>query len=157
MRSQSARVLPIGPLETSFAVKDSERNEHNPLGTVALEKEQKLSGEVEQWLDNQPSGSVLYIAFGSIFSLPAEQIREVAHALEASGQRFLWILRPPETPQVMVSKQNFKDELKDLLPSGYPPNLREIFYTTSHSFISHFQLQQLHFSLHNSNKYMDRI
>jgi hypothetical protein len=122
---ECARVLPIGPLETSFAVKDSERNEHNPLGTVALEKEQKLSSEVEQWLDNQPSGSVLYIAFGSIFSLPAEQIREFAYALEASGQRFLWILRPPETPQVMVSKQDFKDELKDLLPSGFEERTRD--------------------------------
>ncbi|XP_027333151.1 UDP-glycosyltransferase 87A1-like isoform X2 [Abrus precatorius] len=46
-----------------------------------------------QWLDNQPSGSVLYISQGSFLSVSSEQIDEIAAGLRDSGVRFLWIAR----------------------------------------------------------------
>ncbi|KAK7300881.1 hypothetical protein RJT34_11732 [Clitoria ternatea] len=46
-----------------------------------------------QWLDNQPSGSVLYISQGSFLSISSEQIDEIAAGLCDSGVRFLWIYR----------------------------------------------------------------
>ncbi|XP_074315875.1 UDP-glycosyltransferase 83A1-like [Silene latifolia] len=45
------------------------------------------------WLDQQPSKSVIYVAFGSFLSLTQAQINELAHGLELSGRRFLWALR----------------------------------------------------------------
>ncbi|KAL8118957.1 hypothetical protein AgCh_016447 [Apium graveolens] len=46
-----------------------------------------------RWLDNQPSGSVLFISFGSGGTLTSNQITELALGLEMSEQRFLWVIR----------------------------------------------------------------
>uniref|UniRef100_A0A453AW49 Glycosyltransferase n=1 Tax=Aegilops tauschii subsp. strangulata TaxID=200361 RepID=A0A453AW49_AEGTS len=50
-----------------------------------------------EWLDRQPVGSVVYVAFGSGGALSVEQTAELAAGLEASGQRFLWVVRMPRT------------------------------------------------------------
>ncbi|PIN04620.1 UDP-glucuronosyl and UDP-glucosyl transferase [Handroanthus impetiginosus] len=49
--------------------------------------------EILQWLDNQPSKSVVFVCFGSQGSLNEEQVKELATALERSQIRFLWSLR----------------------------------------------------------------
>ncbi|XP_065003118.1 hydroquinone glucosyltransferase-like [Musa acuminata AAA Group] len=51
--------------------------------------------ECLRWLDEQPPGSVLFVSFGSGGTLSTEQIQELAWGLEASGRRFLWVVRCP--------------------------------------------------------------
>ncbi|XP_028804904.1 UDP-glycosyltransferase 87A1-like [Neltuma alba] len=46
-----------------------------------------------QWLDKQPSCSVLYISQGSFLSVSQAQIDEIAAGLRLSGVRFLWVAR----------------------------------------------------------------
>ncbi|GLJ32478.1 hypothetical protein SUGI_0653390 [Cryptomeria japonica] len=46
-----------------------------------------------QWLDKQRPSSVVFVAFGSESFLSAEQIRELALAVEDIGLPFLWSLR----------------------------------------------------------------
>lgn len=46
-----------------------------------------------KWLDHQPDCSVVYAAFGSLSSLSPKEIQELALGLEASHQRFLWVIR----------------------------------------------------------------
>ncbi|PUZ55763.1 hypothetical protein GQ55_5G238500 [Panicum hallii var. hallii] len=48
-----------------------------------------------RWLDEQPDRSVLYVCFGSGGTLSTEQMAELAAGLEASRQRFLWMVRFP--------------------------------------------------------------
>uniref|UniRef100_A0ACD5Z0D4 Uncharacterized protein n=1 Tax=Avena sativa TaxID=4498 RepID=A0ACD5Z0D4_AVESA len=48
-----------------------------------------------RWLDEQPACSVLYVCFGSGGTLSREQTDELAAGLEASGQRFLWVVQFP--------------------------------------------------------------
>ena len=108
-------MVSIGPLEQSFAFKDGTADSFEPSESA---KSKKRLSEVEEWLDAQPDGSVLYISLGSIFFLNAEEVLELAHGLEASGQRFLWIIRLPDAGHVMVSKQPSKEEISAILPPG---------------------------------------
>ncbi|KAJ6288501.1 hypothetical protein OIU76_024478 [Salix suchowensis] len=43
----------------------------------------------------QPIESVIYVSFGSGGTLSAKQTTELACGLESSGQRFIWVVRPP--------------------------------------------------------------
>ncbi|KAL6569602.1 hypothetical protein OROMI_014116 [Orobanche minor] len=71
-------VYPVGPLVQMGSNSDTEEP------CVCL-----------KWLDEQPSGSVLFISFGSGGTLSHDQITELALGLEMSEQRFLWVLRCP--------------------------------------------------------------
>jgi hydroquinone glucosyltransferase len=67
------------------------------------------------WLDNQPPSSVLFVSFGSGTALPKEQVTELAVGLEASGHRFLWVLRSPSSGFLSVEET----EISELLPEGF--------------------------------------
>ncbi|KAK6237514.1 hypothetical protein QUC31_002983, partial [Theobroma cacao] len=54
-----------------------------------------LADPVLDWLDKQPSQSVIYVSFGSGGTLSAKQMTEIAWGLEQSQQRFIWVVRPP--------------------------------------------------------------
>ncbi|KAF8398341.1 hypothetical protein HHK36_017268 [Tetracentron sinense] len=69
-----------------------------------------------EWLDKQPSGSVLYVAFGTTVSIPDEQIMEIAIGLENSNQRFIWVLREAEKGDIYAGEQEGR---KAKLPDGY--------------------------------------
>ncbi|CAD6237250.1 unnamed protein product [Miscanthus lutarioriparius] len=72
------------------------------------------------WLDAQPRASVVFLCFGSIGRFSAEQIREVAAGLEASGQRFLWVVRaPPSDDSAKKFEKPPEPDLDALLPEGF--------------------------------------
>ncbi|KAL9243293.1 hypothetical protein vseg_017198 [Gypsophila vaccaria] len=80
-------ILPIGPLLAHT----------QPSETLYPEDSTCLL-----WLDQQPSKSVIYVAFGSILSLTKAQLTELAHGLELSGRRFLWAVRADMSNQTAV-------------------------------------------------------
>ncbi|RVW85636.1 UDP-glycosyltransferase 85A8 [Vitis vinifera] len=45
------------------------------------------------WLDKQPAGSVIYVAFGSLAILSQNQFNELALGIELVGRPFLWVVR----------------------------------------------------------------
>nr|AFJ52980.1 UDP-glycosyltransferase 1 [Linum usitatissimum] len=71
--------LPIGPLVINSA---------NSGGSFWRQDETCLT-----WLDNHPSKSVIYVAFGSITILSQKQFQELALGLELAGRPFLWVIR----------------------------------------------------------------
>ncbi|KAI3703250.1 hypothetical protein L1987_73186 [Smallanthus sonchifolius] len=95
-------VYPIGPLIQSGPSNGPDRH------------------ECLKWLDDQPSGSVLLVSFGSGGTLSLEQVHELAHGLEMSSHRFLWIVRSPDRDSnasyFSASSQN--DPL-GFLPKGF--------------------------------------
>ncbi|KAF2293808.1 hypothetical protein GH714_004961 [Hevea brasiliensis] len=74
--------------------------------------------EIMQWLDDQPPSSVVFLCFGSMGSFGEDQVKEIACALEHSGYRFLWSLRRPPPPGLLVSPSDYEDP-QEVLPEGF--------------------------------------
>ncbi|OEL21453.1 Hydroquinone glucosyltransferase [Dichanthelium oligosanthes] len=75
-----------------------------------------------QWLDKQPDASVLYVCLGSGGTLSTEQTAELAAGLEASGQRFLWVVRFPSDKDCSASYFGTaanSDDPVSYLPEGF--------------------------------------
>ena len=50
----------------------------------------------QNWLNNKPAGSVVYVSFGSMACLSAEQMEELALGLKATNFYFIWAIRASE-------------------------------------------------------------
>ncbi|KAL1189824.1 UDP-glycosyltransferase 72E1 [Cardamine amara subsp. amara] len=90
----------------------------------------KTNHPVLDWLNKQPDESVLYISFGSGGSLSAKQLAELAWGLELSGQRFVWVVRPPVdgsacSAYFSVNSGEIRDGTPDYLPKGFVSRTRE--------------------------------
>ncbi|KAF7018620.1 hypothetical protein CFC21_031891 [Triticum aestivum] len=72
-----------------------------------------------EWLDRQPTGSVVYVSFGSGGSLTVEQTAELAAGLEASGHRFLWVVRMPNLDGNDGHDHEDKQNPLAWLPAGF--------------------------------------
>ena len=82
------RVYSIGPLQLLL-----DQIEENGLKSIGynLWKEDR---ECLQWLDTKEPKSVVYVNFGSITVMTADQLVEFAMGLANSNISFLWIIRP---------------------------------------------------------------
>ncbi|KAL6614674.1 hypothetical protein ACP70R_036944 [Stipagrostis hirtigluma subsp. patula] len=91
------------------------------IGPLIKSHEVATGGEeCLSWLDTQPRGSVVFLCFGSIGRFSAEQTMEVAAGLEASGQRFLWVVRaPPSDDPAKKFAKPPEPDLDALLPEGF--------------------------------------
>ncbi|KAH6819365.1 hypothetical protein C2S51_002968 [Perilla frutescens var. frutescens] len=67
-----------------------------------------------EWLDKQEPKSVIYVSFGTTVSLSDEQINELAHGLERSKVKFLWVLRDADKGDVFDG-----DVRRAELPEGF--------------------------------------
>ncbi|CAL4994478.1 unnamed protein product [Urochloa decumbens] len=87
-------------------------------------------GECLAWLDEQPEASVVFLCVGSLGRFSADQMRELAVGLEASGQRFLWLVRaPPPSGDDLSAEKRFQkkppeSDLDLLLPDGFQAQTR---------------------------------
>ncbi|XP_071705219.1 UDP-glucosyltransferase 29-like [Rutidosis leptorrhynchoides] len=50
--------------------------------------------EVIDWLETKPTGSVIYISFGSEVGPTMEEYKELAEALEGCNHNFIWVIQP---------------------------------------------------------------
>ncbi|CAL5022932.1 unnamed protein product [Urochloa decumbens] len=106
-----------------------------------------------EWLDRQPTGSVVYVSFGSAGALSVEQTAELAAGLEDSGHKFLWVVR---MSSLDGANNNFaamddKDDPLAWLPEGFlertsgrglavaawAPQVRVLVHPATAAFVSH--------------------
>lgn len=80
--------LPIGPLLASSRL-------GKPAGNFWPEDSTCLA-----WLDQQPTNSVIYVAFGSFTIFDAAQFQELALGLELTNRPFLWVVRQDTTQEI---------------------------------------------------------
>ncbi|KAK1304490.1 putative UDP-glucose flavonoid 3-O-glucosyltransferase 3 [Acorus calamus] len=72
-----------------------------------------------EWLDRQPENSVVFLCFGSMGAVSAEQAMEIARALEGCGHRFLWVLRAHDKAEGFGFSLEEDAEMEGLLPEGF--------------------------------------
>ncbi|BAF18020.2 UDP-glycosyltransferase 88F3 [Oryza sativa Japonica Group] len=99
------------------------------IGPLIVKGEDAAKGERHAclaWLDAQPERSVVFVSFGSMGAVSAEQLKEIARGLENSGHRFLWVVRspPPEDP-AKFSLPRSEPDLGALLPEKFLERTRE--------------------------------
>ncbi|KAK7287002.1 hypothetical protein RJT34_22399 [Clitoria ternatea] len=75
--------------------------------------------EYLRWLDKQEQNSVLYVSFGSGGTIFQDQLNEIACGLELSGQKFLWVLRPPNKFGIIVDIGAETENPLKFLPNGF--------------------------------------
>jgi UDP-glucoronosyl and UDP-glucosyl transferase len=96
--------------------------------------------DVMDWLDQQPSESVLYIAFGSEATLSLELLHELALGIEMSKVRFLWALRKPAgiIDNRSILPEGFEERTKEFgVVTGWVPQMRVLAHTSVGGFLSH--------------------
>lgn len=75
--------------------------------------------ECMSWLDSQPSGSVLFLSFGSLGVFSTKQLKEIAIGLDRSGVNFLWVVRiPPCDDETRRSLKEAEPKIDLFLPEG---------------------------------------
>ncbi|KAG9440298.1 hypothetical protein H6P81_020463 [Aristolochia fimbriata] len=89
-----------------------------PVGPVVVLEERDPSHPCIAWLDSQPPGSVVFLCFGSMGTLPEPQVREIALGLERSGHRFLWSIRTRRSSDDFTVAPTEAD-LEGDLPEGF--------------------------------------
>jgi hypothetical protein len=92
-------ILPVGPLFADAALR-------KPVGQFLPEDTGCLP-----WLDAQPDGSVVYVAFGSFAIFDLRQFTELAEGLKLTRRPFLWVVRPDFTTGDL--SEAWFDEFKD--------------------------------------------
>ncbi|XVF16737.1 hypothetical protein REPUB_Repub10bG0057900 [Reevesia pubescens] len=102
--SSVPEILPIGPVSATNQVGDL-------VGSFWPEDVTCL-----KWLDQQPPGSVIYVAFGSFTVFDPIQFQELALGLELSNRPFLWVVRPDLT-EGTESGDLFTKEFKERVAS----------------------------------------
>lgn len=74
-----------------------------------------------EWLDDQEPDSVIFVSFGTTTSLSDEQIQELAHGLERSEQKFVWVVRDADKGDIFAADEVRTSEL----PLGFEERVRE--------------------------------
>lgn len=82
------KVFLLGPLLPSAFLAAGEQLLDTAVGACLNDED-----ECMEWLDTQEASSVLYISLGSIATMSAQEIEEMAVGLARSKQPFLWVLR----------------------------------------------------------------
>ncbi|KAA8531812.1 hypothetical protein F0562_006471 [Nyssa sinensis] len=113
----------IGALRDHKILRQAVNVPVHPIGPmIRLAGPSDSRSKVLDWLDMQPTRSVLYVSFGSGGTLSVQQITELAAGLELSQKRFIWVVRPPMEHggfnYLSASKEGCDGTL-DYLPNGF--------------------------------------
>ncbi|KAK0604063.1 hypothetical protein LWI29_011691 [Acer saccharum] len=69
------------------------------------------------WLSKKEPSSVVYVSFGSEYSLTEEEMEEIAHGTELSRVNFIWVVR--------FRNRDHKSTIDEALPGGFQERVGE--------------------------------
>lgn len=91
------------------------------------------------WLNLKKPNSVIYISFGSMANVIAPQLHEIALALEAAGQDFIWVVRNSNGQEEEWLPQGFEQRMegKGLIIRGWAPQVLILEHEAVGAFVTH--------------------
>ncbi|KAK1267609.1 Crocetin glucosyltransferase 3 [Acorus gramineus] len=134
------RVYDVGPL---LPFPDDKKSSYKRAG-----KAHGLSVDAcVELLDAHPPNSVLYVSFGSQNTISARQMMELAKGIEASGEAFIWVIRPPVEFDIGGEFQNewlpegfeerARQHARGVLVRDWAPQLEILSHVSTGAFLSH--------------------
>ncbi|GJN23668.1 hypothetical protein PR202_gb11334 [Eleusine coracana subsp. coracana] len=122
----------IGPCVPRHAAADSAAG-HITYGANLLNPDNACI----KWLDTKPSGSVVYVSFGSFAALGAAQTKELAYGLLAAGNPFLWVVKATEEAQLPCGLLDEAKASGAVLIVGWSPQLEVLAHPAVGCFLTH--------------------
>ncbi|KAK1577309.1 hypothetical protein Q3G72_020577 [Acer saccharum] len=102
-------VYPIGPLH--LRINQLPDNDLKQIRSNLWKEET----ECVEWLNTKEPNSVVYVNFGSITVMTANQMIEFAWGLANSNQTFLWVIRPDLVAGMEIDNNVKRDEVESLV------------------------------------------
>lgn len=97
--------------------------------------------ECLKWLDSKKPNSVVYLCFGTVANFSDSQLKEIAIALEASGQQFIWVVRKDKKAKDKEEwlPEGFEKrmESKGLIIRGWAPQVVILDHEAVGAFVTH--------------------
>ncbi|KAM0943081.1 putative UDP-glucuronosyl/UDP-glucosyltransferase, UDP-glycosyltransferase family [Dioscorea sansibarensis] len=96
-----------------------------------------------QWLDSMPESSIIYVSFGSITHTVPAQLIEIGAGLEASGFRFVWVIKQSElmAPEVAkwLKEEGFEKRVegRGMVIKGWAPQAAILAHPAVGGFVTH--------------------
>ncbi|THG07812.1 UDP-glycosyltransferase 74G1-like [Camellia sinensis] len=87
------------------------------------------------WLNAKPSGSVVYVSFGSMAQFEPEQMEEIAWGLNQSNYNFLWVVRATE--EAKLPNNFINDTAEKGLVVTWSPQLEVLAHESIGCFVTH--------------------
>ncbi|KAF5746241.1 UDP-glycosyltransferase 74F1-like [Tripterygium wilfordii] len=126
------RVKTIGPTLPSMYL-DKQIENDKAYGVSLFNPD--TSSVLGTWLDNKPTGSIVYVSFGSLAELGAEQMEEIGWGLKQSNCYFLWVVRASEQAKL---PNNFIEETSEKgLVVTWCPQLKVLAHESIGCFVTH--------------------
>ncbi|KDP24999.1 hypothetical protein JCGZ_23982 [Jatropha curcas] len=98
--------------------------------------------ECLKWLNSKKPNSVIYICFGSSSNFSDSQLKEIAIALEAAGQKFIWVVtrnKNSEGNEEEWLAEGFEKKMegKGLIIRGWAPQVLILEHEAIGAFVTH--------------------
>ncbi|KAK1396647.1 Glycosyltransferase [Heracleum sosnowskyi] len=112
-----------------------------PLVHDPTENEDSNIKNIMKWLDKKEKSSVVFVCFGSENYLSAEEVIEMANALETIKCNFIWALRSPQGEEkgCLLLPEGFVERVGDsgLIIEGWVPQTKILGHSSTGGFLSH--------------------
>lgn len=125
-----------------------------PLNLMVKTTREQINSEsktpVLEWLNKQPSSSVIYVSFGTTSSMVEDQIKELAKGLEESKIKFIWVLKNADKGDIFAEEEEksctpslpegFEERTKGvqgMVVRGWQPQTKILEHPSTGGFMSH--------------------
>ncbi|TKW03461.1 hypothetical protein SEVIR_7G025600v4 [Setaria viridis] len=125
------RAKTIGPTLPSFYLDDGRLPSNKTYGVSFCSS----SAPSMEWLDEQPTCSVVLASYGTVYRLDANELDELGNGLCDSGKPFLWVVRPNEVGKLSQDLRGKCSE-KGLIVS-WCPQLEVLAHKATGCFLTH--------------------